>query len=43
MTKPKLAIVGATGAVGSVMIELINERQKNNFINNLLFIITLKN
>ena len=26
MTKPKLAIVGATGAVGSVMIELINER-----------------
>jgi aspartate-semialdehyde dehydrogenase len=26
MSKPKLAIVGATGAVGSVMIELINER-----------------
>ncbi|MFM9129904.1 MAG: aspartate-semialdehyde dehydrogenase, partial [Actinomycetes bacterium] len=26
MAKPKLAIVGATGAVGSVMIELINER-----------------
>jgi aspartate-semialdehyde dehydrogenase len=26
MTKPSLAIVGATGAVGSVMIELINER-----------------
>ncbi len=26
MTKPSLAIVGATGAVGSVMIELVNER-----------------
>lgn len=26
MAKPSLAIVGATGAVGSVMIELINER-----------------
>ena len=26
MSKPKLAIVGATGAVGSVMIDLINER-----------------
>lgn len=26
MKKPSLAIVGATGAVGSVMIELINER-----------------
>jgi aspartate-semialdehyde dehydrogenase len=26
VSKPKLAIVGATGAVGSVMIELINER-----------------
>ncbi|MGA1592641.1 MAG: aspartate-semialdehyde dehydrogenase [Candidatus Nanopelagicales bacterium] len=27
MSKPSLAIVGATGAVGSVMIELINERE----------------
>ena len=26
MSKPTLAIVGATGAVGSVMIELIDER-----------------
>ena len=26
MAKPSLAIVGATGAVGSVMIELIDER-----------------
>lgn len=27
MAKPSLAIVGATGAVGSVMIQLINERE----------------
>ena len=27
MSKPSLAIVGATGAVGSVMIELVNERE----------------
>ncbi|MGA0078456.1 MAG: aspartate-semialdehyde dehydrogenase [Candidatus Nanopelagicales bacterium] len=27
MSKPSLAIVGATGAVGSVMVELINERE----------------
>ena len=26
MSKPTLAIVGATGAVGTVMIELIDER-----------------